>query len=199
MKKFIALLCCLPLLSYAQNNSLETNKYQNELVTFYNNPETTPLNEEEQVKFKGINFFEIDSDFLVEADLEILPNQKPFLMPSTGKIKQEYKKYGILHFQIKGKKFQLNVYQNIALSKRKGYEKSLFLPFYDLTSGVTTYGGGRYLDVEIPETNKMIIDFNKAYNPYCAYSARYSCPITPDENFLEVEINAGVTYINDEI
>src|SRR5690606_39839977 len=67
------------------------------------------------------------------------------------------------------------------LSKRKGLEKHLFLPFYDLTSGETTYGGGRYLDVEIPESNKMIIDFNQAYNPYCAYSARYSCPIRSEE------------------
>lgn len=183
----------------AQNNLDATQKYQSELISFYNNPETTPLDLEEQKNFKGISFFDIDEKFIVEAELELLKKQKPFLMPSTGKIKQEYKKYGILHFEIDGKKLQLVVYQNIALSKRKGYEKHLFLPFYDLTSGESTYGGGRYLDVEIPESNQMIIDFNQAYNPYCAYSARYSCPITPEENFLDIEIKAGVTYPKDEI
>ncbi len=183
----------------AQNNLESTQKYQSELISFYNNPETTPLDLEEQKNFKGISFFDIDEKFIVEAELELLKKQKPFLMPSTGKIKQEYKKYGILHFEIDGKKLQLVVYQNIALSKRKGYEKHLFLPFYDLTSGESTYGGGRYLDVEIPESNQMIIDFNQAYNPYCAYSARYSCPITPEENFLDIEIKAGVTYPKDEI
>lgn len=199
MKNYFNLLFCIPILSFAQNNLETTQKYQTELVTFYNNPETTPLDIEEQKSFKGIYFFDIDEKYIVEAELELLKNQKPFLMPSTGKIQQEYKKYGILHFEIDGQKLQLVVYQNIALSKRKGYEKHLFLPFYDLTSGETTYGGGRYLDVEIPESNKMIIDFNQAYNPYCAYSARYSCPITPEENFLDIEIKAGVTYQKDEI
>ena len=199
MKHFFSFLFCFPLVSFAQNNLETTQKYQTELISFYNNSETTPLDEEEQKSFKGITFFDIDEKYIVEAELELLKNQKPFLMPSTGKIQQEYKKYGILHFQIDGQKLQLVVYQNIALSKRKGLEKHLFLPFYDLTSGETTYGGGRYLDVQIPESNKMIIDFNQAYNPYCAYSARYSCPITPEENFLDIEIKAGVTYPKDEI
>lgn len=199
MKHFFAFLFCFPLVSFAQNNLETTQKYQTELISFYNNSETTPLDEEEQKSFKGITFFDIDEKYIVEAELELLKNQKPFLMPSTGKIQQEYKKYGILHFQIDGQKLQLVVYQNIALSNRKGLEKHLFLPFYDLTSGETTYGGGRYLDVQIPESNKMIIDFNQAYNPYCAYSARYSCPITPEENFLDIEIKAGVTYPKDEI
>lgn len=199
MKKYIALIFCLPLFTFGQNRVEAAQKYQTELVTFYNNQETTPLDKDEKQVFKGITFFDIDEKYIVEAELELLKNQKPFLMPSTGKRQQEYKKYGILHFEIDGQKLQLVVYQNIDLSKRKGYEKNLFLPFYDLTSGETTYGGGRYLDVEIPESNKMIIDFNQAYNPYCAYSARYSCPITPEENFLDIEIKAGVTYQKDEI
>lgn len=189
----------LPFFNFAQNKTEATQKYQTELVLFYNNAETTPLDKDEKQVFKGITFFDIDEKYIVEAKLEVLENEKPFLMPSTGKTQQRYKKYGILHFEIDGKKLQLVVYQNIALSKRKGFEKNLFLPFYDLTSGETTYGGGRYLDVEIPDSNKMIIDFNKAYNPYCAYSIRYSCPITPEENFLDIEIKAGVTYSNNEI
>jgi len=199
MKKIVAILLGFPMFIFGQNDTETTQKYQTELISFYQNQESTPLNEEEQKVFKGITFFDIDQKYIVEAKLELLENQKPFLMPSTGKRQQEYKKYGILHFQIDGKELQLVVYQNIALSKREGFEKHLFLPFYDLTSGETTYGGGRYLDVEIPDSDLMIIDFNQAYNPYCAYSARYSCPITPEENFLDIEIKAGVTYPKDEI
>lgn len=199
MKKIFNLLYFIPFLVASQNTIQETEQYQAELISFYNNKETTPLDDEEQMAFQGISFFDVDEKFIVEAELELLKNEKPFLMPSTGKIQQQYKKFGILHFQIDGKKLQLIVYQNIALSKRKGHEKNLFLPFFDLTSGETTYGGGRYLDVQIPDSNKMIINFNQAYNPYCAYSARYSCPITPEDNFLDFYINAGVTYKKHEI
>lgn len=199
MKKILFLLIILPLITSAQNEIEDSRKFQNELITFYNNQNSTPLNEEEQKDFKGLTFFIIDIKFIVEAELEVLKNEKPFLMPSTGKVQQKYKKYGILHFKIDEKPLQLVVYQNIDLSKRKGFEKHLFLPFYDLTNGETTYGGGRYLDVQIPNSSTIILDFNKAYNPYCAYSPRYSCPITPEENFLDIEIKAGVTYPNHEI
>ena len=97
MKHFFAFLFCFPLVSFAQNNLETTEKYQTELISFYNNSETTPLDEEEQKSFKGITFFDLDEKYIVEAELELLKNQKTFLMPSTGKIQQEYKKYGILH------------------------------------------------------------------------------------------------------
>jgi len=199
MRKLFLILYFFPIIALAQEGLEKAAKYQNELVAFYQDSEQTPLNDEEKIAFKGISFFDLDEKYIVTAELELLKKQKPFLMPSTGKIKQKYKKYGILRFEIDGKKLQLIVYQNIALSKKKGYERHLFLPFYDLTNGDTTYGGGRYLDVIIPENKQMIIDFNQAYNPYCAYSARYSCPITPSENFLDLEINAGVTFPKDEI
>jgi len=72
------------------------------------------------------------------------------------------------------------------------YKRHLLLAFRDLTSGNATYGGGRFMDIEIPEGDSMLIDLNKAYNPYCAYSTRYACPITPDDNFLDIEVKAGV-------
>jgi uncharacterized protein (DUF1684 family) len=79
----------------------------------------------------------------------------------------------------------------MALKKQKEYKKYLFIPFRDLTSGKESYGGGRYIDTEIPAGETLILDFNRAYNPYCAYSHRYSCPIPPEENTLKVEIRAG--------
>jgi uncharacterized protein len=86
----------------------------------------------------------------------------------------------------------LNIYRNIDLSKKKEYKNYLFLPFLDLTSGNESYGGGRYIDMRIPKGNIITIDFNKAYNPYCAYNHKYSCPVVPDENNLNIEIKAGV-------
>jgi uncharacterized protein len=109
----------------------------------------------------------------------------------------EYKKYGELYFELDGKKLKLNVYQNIDLIKKKGYEDYLFLPFSDVTNGKESYIGGRYIDMRILNNKTWTIDFNKAYNPYCAYNYKYSCPIVPLENDLDVEINAGVKKFHD--
>ena len=103
----------------------------------------------------------------------------------------EYVKYAEAEFELNGKKLKLNVYQNVKLAQNEKYKDYLFIPFKDFTSGETTYGGGRFIETEIPDGNILIIDFNKAFNPYCAYNHKYSCPIPPLENSLETEINAG--------
>ena len=108
-----------------------------------------------------------------------------------------YVKYGEISFNLNGEKFKLNVYQNLELIKKPGFKKHLFLPFSDLTSGNETYIGGRYIDMEIPKGKTIIIDFNQAYNPYCAYNYKYSCPIVPLENDLATHINAGVKKFHD--
>jgi len=102
--------------------------------------------------------------------------------------------FGILTFSIEGKEFSLPVYQSQSLMQKKEYKDYLFLPFTDLTNGNETYDGGRYIDLRIPAGDQIVIDFNKAYNPYCAYSHGYSCPIVPSKNHLETEILAGVRY-----
>lgn len=118
-------------------------------------------------------------------------------MKTTSSRTPMYVKYGEISFEIDGKKLKLDVFQNLDLIKMNPkYKNSLFLPFTDLTSGVTSYGGGRYLDLEIPKKRKFTLDFNKAYNPYCAYAPGYSCPLTPKQNDLEVEVLAGVKYNN---
>ena len=91
-------------------------------------------------------------------------------------------------FKLKGQQFNLNIYQNVE-SEDKDY---LFLPFSDETNGIESYGGGRYIDLRIPEGNQLTIDFNSAYNPYCAYNDKYSCPLTPRKNHLDVEVKAGI-------
>jgi uncharacterized protein (DUF1684 family) len=91
-----------------------------------------------------------------------------------------------------GKEYQLEVYQNKELMLQEEHKDYLFLPFTDKTNGEETYSGGRYIDLAIPEGDSITIDFNKAYNPYCAYNKKYSCPIVPNVNAMDTKVLAGV-------
>lgn len=193
MKKriYLFLLCTLQIL--AQENNIQSSAtYQEELNSQFADSLKSPLTKEDLQDFKGLDFFPIDEKYIVSAKFIRLKNQKPFEMPTTTDRKPMYIKYGELHFTIDEKEMVLLVYQNIELSKRKGFKDYLFLPFLDITNGNETYGGGRFLDMKIPKNKKVIIDFNKAYNPYCAYNHKYSCPIVPLENELPIAIKAGV-------
>lgn len=157
----------------------------------------SPLTDEDFKVFQTLEFYPIDEKFIVEAKFVRTPKEKVFKMKTSTTRLPEYKKYGELLFQIDGKEFKLNVYQNLELSKKDGYEDYLFLPFSDLTCGKESYIGGRYIDMRIPKTKTVTIDFNKAYNPYCAYNHKYSCPIVPLENDLDIAILAGVKKFHD--
>jgi uncharacterized protein (DUF1684 family) len=197
MKKiFLFSLILMGLLqSCSVQKTLTTSQYQKELKEFYENPETTPLKEEEKSNFKGIHFYPIEDSFKVTADFTKIENGKSIPFPTSAKKIKQYKEYGLVQFQLEGKNLELTLYQSDPL--HEGYENSLFLPFTDDTNGDTSYGGGRYLDLETSDVKngKIILDFNKAYNPYCAYSKHYNCPIPPANNYLEVEIKAGVSYL----
>src|SRR5690606_5905083 len=134
------------------------------------------------------DFFDYDPRFRVKALLRRSPKSKPFEMPTTTERRPLYREYGKLYFHLDDTAFILTVYQNMSLMKMKEYEDYLFLPFTDGTNGSETYGGGRFLDLRIPEGDTVLIDFNRAYNPYCAYNHKYSCPIPPAGNALPVEI-----------
>ena len=157
----------------------------------------SPLTEEDRLVFKTLDFFPVDERFIVEAKFKRSKNETAFEMKTSTNRTPMYVKYGELSFAINGENFKLNVYQNLELMRRKGYENHLFLPFSDLTSGNETYIGGRYIDLEIPKGKTIRIDFNQAYNPYCAYNPKYSCPIVPIENDLITNINAGVKKFHD--
>lgn len=179
----------------AQN---ETSKeFQDNLNTEYANKQESPLTDEDFKTFKGLDFYPIDTKYIVEAQFKRTPKEKKFKMKTTGARTPEYIKYGELTFSMDGKYFKLNLYQNVELTKKPGFEDYLFLPFSDLSCGKETYIGGRYIDMRIPKGNTMTIDFNKAYNPYCAYNHKYSCPIVPLENDLQIEILAGVKKFHD--
>jgi hypothetical protein len=98
----------------------------------------------------------------------------------------------MVYFSIGKTDYQLEIYQDPSLFAEEKFKNHLFLPFTDLTNGIQSYTGGRYIDLKIPEGDSILVDFNKAYNPYCAYNKKYSCPIVPEVNRLEVAILAGV-------
>lgn len=170
---------------------------QKKLNEEYADPKESPLTEEDLKHFKGLDFYPIAQKYAVEAQFVKAQNEKPFKMKTSTTRLPEYVKYGELHFELDGKKLKLNVYQNVELAKKPGYEDYLFLPFSDLTCGKESYIGGRYIDMRFPKSDTVLIDFNTAYNPYCAYNHKYSCPIVPLENDLDVAILAGVKKFHD--
>ncbi|MEC5165475.1 uncharacterized protein (DUF1684 family) [Flavobacterium sp. PL11] len=175
-----------------QFDSVAVTKFQNDLNAEYANAKTSPLLAEDLANFKSLDFYPADETFFVVAKFVRTKKEKPFEMKTTTDRKPMYVKYGEVYFTINESDFKLNVYRNIALSKQKKYKNHLFLPFFDLTSGKESYIGGKYIDLEIPKGDTLAIDFNTSYNPYCAYNYKYSCPIVPLENDLNIEIKAGV-------
>ena len=171
------------------------SKFQKQTNALFKDATQSPLKPEVLKGFKSLPFFPIDSSFVVVATVQKTPKSEFFDMKTTTSRLLKERVFGVLTFVIKGKSYNLNLYQ----SKRSisAGDVQLFLPFFDDTNGLSTYGGGRYMDLEIPETDQIYLDFNKAYNPYCAYNERYSCPLVPRENYIPLKIKAGVMYTSD--
>ena len=172
--------------------STTESEFQSSLNALFKDASKSPLKPEDIKIFKGLSFFPVDSSFVVVSKLKKTNTSDFFEMKtSTNRFSKE-RIFGILSFTIKGINYNLKVYQ----SESSVLESSdyLFLPYLDATNGITTYGGGRYLDLKIPEGDSVWLDFNKSYNPYCVYNERYSCPIVPRENRLPIKVEAGVMY-----
>lgn len=196
MKKILVFLFCSAVV-FAQKDITASQEFQSKLNKSFSDSLKSPLTKDDLKEFKGLDFFPISEKFIVEALFIRTKREKAFAMKTTTSRTPLYVKYGELHFKIDEKEFKLNVYQNIDLSKKPGYSDYLFLPFSDLTCGKESYIGGRYVDMRMQKGKTWIIDFNKAYNPYCAYNYKYSCPIVPLENDLDIEILAGVKKFHD--
>jgi uncharacterized protein (DUF1684 family) len=198
MKKYIFIFLLLPLMIFSQKNSKEESevkKFQKELNEEYLNPKETPLRGDNFTNFRAHPFFPINSKYRVTAKFVKTENAEPFELPTSSGKTKSYKEYGKATFELDGNSYTLTLYQSLALIKQKKYKDHLFLPFRDATNEKETYGGGKYMDLTIPKGNTIVLDFNKSYQPYCAYNAYdYNCPIVPEENKLPVEIRAGVMY-----
>ncbi|MGG6231718.1 DUF1684 domain-containing protein [Tenacibaculum sp. SDUM215027] len=196
MKKILLLIFTVSILSCKSQGKrivLGESDFQKEMNAKFKDASRSPLTKKGLKEFNGLDFFPIDEKYKVNASLELLPDAPIFNFPTTTDRVVLYKKYGVLSFSVEGEDFELAIYQDVKPDPE--YANHLFLPFLDNTNGKTSYKGGRFIDVyttDIKDDDTIVIDFNKAYNPYCAYSDRYSCPITPSDNYLDIEIKAGV-------
>jgi uncharacterized protein (DUF1684 family) len=158
---------------------------------FFGRDPHSPLTPEQKDGFTGLSYFPNNPDLRLEIDLETFDEQDTLQMQtSTGDV-QEYVRWGRFHFEVDGAPAELTLY----LAPESN---SYFLPFMDATNGQETYGAGRYLEVEPLPGGGFVVDFNMAYNPYCAYNPFWSCPFTPPENRLKVRIEAGEKNPSDE-
>lgn len=161
----------------------------------FRNPQMSPLPPAEVAKFRGLNYFPVDANYRVTATFTKTPDEKSFMMPTSTGRARKYVKIGTLSFKLNNRNYVLNAYQSeqiLANPKFDESKSSLFIPFRDLTSGKESYGVGRYLYLAMPKDREMIVDFNLAFNPSCAYgNTEFSCPIPPKDNFLQVDIKAG--------
>lgn len=194
MKKFGWLFFIIVTIGCSQQKKplLGETEFQKEQNAFFKDASTSPLKDKDRESFESLEFFEYDSTFLVVAELKRTPDTEFFNMKTTTDRVSKERIYGILTFKLNGETYNLNVYQGKENMQTEGFEDYLFLPFLDTTNGESSYGGGRYIDLRIPESDSMEIDFNSAYNPYCVYNEKYSCPIVPRVNYLPIKIEAGV-------
>ena len=149
---------------------------------FANNPYHSPLAQKDLYNFKGLNYYDPNLAYQYVLQLRSSEPETVTFETSTGQ-EQPYERIGTVHFEVEQQPAQLAIYQSP--------DGHLFLPFRDATSGNETYGAGRYLEPIPLGNDELLVDFNRAYNPYCAYSEAYSCPLPPIENWLRVPIRAG--------
>lgn len=183
-------LCWINVMAFGQTYSSTISKFRSDQQTALAKEQFGPLRPQD---IANLRYFEPDQQYKVSATVEILFNEPTFRMPTYDGTSNEYKRYALLHFTLKNEKVTLTAYQSAALFQNPAYKDHLFLPFLDQTNGNQTYEGGRYIDLDSKNIkNKSIeIDFNKAYNPYCAYSNGYRCPQPPAENHLQLAVEAG--------
>ena len=150
----------------------------------------SPLDPYQKQTFQGLDYYDENKDLILEVEVERFPETEPLIEmeTSTGE-RRLYRRWGRFTFEVEGEEAQLTIYSD-------PYGQDFFMPFKDATNGEETYGAGRYLDNHRPglwqlDDIHFAVDFNYAYNPYCAYSPRYSCPLPPPENWLKVPIRAG--------
>jgi len=162
----------------------EIQAYRQEKDEYLKNSPRSPLSLGVQQKFDGLEYYPISEDYRFELILHENPSPEEIIMDTSDGQSRQYYDIGYLEFEVQGQSAQIHIYQS---SRNPDH---YFVPFRDETSGKETYGAGRYLDIE-KVAGKFQLDFNKSYNPFCAYSDAYSCPLPPMDNWLDLPIKAG--------
>jgi hypothetical protein len=164
-------------------------KWRKERDAFFKNHQRSPLLPQDKRHFKGLKYYPFDPRYVLSGKIERfifhINNPKYYATFLTNKgTNKRYLRYGKFHFTLNGKEYTIEIYKSIL-------SDYLFIPFKDKTNEKETYGGGRYIDAEILPDYKMVLDFNMAYNPSCAYNEKFVCVLPPRENMLDIEIRAG--------
>ncbi len=166
----------------------ELDVFRAEKDEFFGGHPQSPLTREQRKDFHGLNYFPENDSLRLEVKVDEFETKQTFEMQtSTGDV-QIYEKFGKFNFDVDGEQVELTIYQS---------QHGFFLPFVDTLAGKETYPAGRYLEPVPLPGGYFIVDFNVAYNPYCAYNEMWSCPITPAENRLAVAIRAGEKLFHD--
>ena len=160
----------------------ELETFRAEKDRFFASHRQSPLAPEQKRDFHGLNYFPENPDLRLEVAVEEFPEKDEVQMQTTTGDIQTYVRFGKFKFAVQGQEAELTIYAS---------PDGFFLPFVDALAGTETYGAGRYLEPEPLGEGKFFVDFNLAYNPYCAYNERWSCPITPRENRIKVPMRAG--------
>jgi len=160
----------------------ELKAFRNQKDEFFANDQHSPLTTGQRRDFKGLQYFPENPDLRLEVEVEELPEKDTIEMQTSTGLVQAYTRYGKFKFNIDGQEVELTLFSD---------PNGFFLPFADSLAGKATYGAGRYLEPEPLSNGRLLVDFNYAYNPYCAYNDLFSCPLTPFENRLNVPIRAG--------
>ena len=186
----ITLLFCLLTSTYSQSSLESIEQFRQEYIQAFLEDEYAPLDSN---SISYLRFFPADTSYITLASFERTPEAIPFDMPTSSGMVKPYVCYGKIRFQLNDTILNALVYQSLRLAETEEYENYLLFPFNDFTNNLTSYGGGRYIDLSIEDIKNgtIIIDFNRAYNPYCAYSDGYNCPVPPSENYLPTYIEAG--------
>jgi uncharacterized protein (DUF1684 family) len=160
----------------------ELSEFRQAKDHFFKTSRQSPLTADQKRYFEGLAYFPENPDLNLEVEVEEFPVKDTIQMETTTGGVQTYQRYGRFKFKVDGQEAALTIYFD-----GNGY----FLPFVDALAGKETYPAGRYLEPEPLGGNRFTIDFNMAYNPYCAYNAMWTCPVTPFENRVKVPIRAG--------
>lgn len=174
------------------------NEYRRQKDSFFRNSPDSPI--EERAHFDGLHYFEPDEKYKLKAKLTFLNDTSVIVIKRNDGREDVYKKYALALFTLDNKEHQLTLLKNTQQDEKDN--NALFLPFFDATNGDNTYPGGRYLDLRYNKKSDkeyIILDFNLAYNPYCVYNYKYSCPLPPPENTVDAEILAGEKYVQKSV
>lgn len=196
IKKIALAVALIVIVLYSLNDSkpnlgpyaAKLNKFRSDKNQSFRQSPESPLPVAQKVLFDSLKYYPADLTFLVHADISRKDHPDTTIIQMSDKKAEKYLHWGLAKFNIDNQPQQLVLYL-----KANGTDSTLFIPFTDTSNGHETYGGGRYLDLPLPKSNAtdVTLDFNRAYNPFCAYNSAYSCPVPPADNRLPIAIPAG--------